>query len=402
MPDQPFSALYLRNFRLFWVAQLISLSGTWMHMTAQGWLVYRLTRSPLYLGIAGAALSLPMLLFTLLGGILADRYPKRDILIVTQSLGVIPPLLMGVLTQTGVVNVWHAIAVAFMMGTVNAFDIPARQSFLVEMVGRGRLLNAIALNSAAFNGARILGPMAAGLIISEVGLPACFFINALSFVPVVLVLKRMNIKGLSRTGAGGVFGELEEGLRFLLGHGEILSLMVMIAVISLFGIPFSQFLPVFAEDVLHIGARGLGYLMGFAGAGAFAAAMVIAFRGGIEKKGRYMSVAVLTFPAALITFTMSRYYPLSAVTLAVTGWAVVSFLATANSFIQLNVRDELRGRVMSVYSLLFLGMAPVGNSLIGFVADRIGTTRALAIAGGICLLTGALFSRAWMRKTARG
>ncbi len=390
--NRPFPALYVRDFRLFWIAQVISLSGSWMHQMAQGWLIYQLTRSPLYLGIAGAALTLPVLAFTLFGGIIADRYSKRDILTVTQTLSILPPLVLGTLTYTGTVNVWHAIITAFVIGTINAFDIPARQSFLVEMVGKGHLLNAIALSSAAFNGARVLGPLAAGLIISWAGLPACFYINALSFIPVILALRMMTIKGTAGTGGSrGFFGEFKEGIHFILKQKEILAMILTITVFSLFGIPFSQFFPVFAEEILGVGARGLGYLMGAAGAGAFSAAMMIAFRGKLRNPKRYMSAAALMFPAALIVFSLSRSFPLSVVTLVASGWAAVSFLATANSSIQLSVRDGLRGRVMSVYSLVFLGMAPVGSAVIGYVADRIGTPQALTAAGTACLLAGGLF-----------
>ncbi|NOY39370.1 MAG: MFS transporter [Nitrospirae bacterium] len=389
---KPFPALYVQNFRLFWIAQIISLSGSWMHQMAQGWLIYKLTRSPLYLGIAGAALTLPMLMFTLFGGILADRYSKRNILIVTQTLSIFPPLILGTLTYTGTVNVWHAIMTAFLMGTINAFDIPARQSFLIEMVGKGHLLNAIALSSAAFNGARILGPLIAGLIISWAGLPACFYINALSFIPVVFVLKMMAIKGTARTGSSkGLFSEFKEGIHFILKQQDILTLILTIMVFSLFGIPFSQFFPVFAEDILGIGAKGLGYMMSSAGAGAFTAAMVIAFRGKIRNTRRYMSIAALMFPAALVAFSLSRSYPLSILILVIMGWAAVSFLATANSSIQENVRDDLRGRVMSVYSLVFLGMAPIGSAMIGYIADKVGTPQALTTAGTICLVAGSVF-----------
>ncbi|MEC4685340.1 MAG: MFS transporter [Nitrospirota bacterium] len=389
---KPFPALYVQNFRLFWIAQVISLSGSWMHQMAQGWLIYQLTRSPLYLGIAGAALTLPVLMFTLFGGIIADRYSKRNILIVTQTLSIFPPLILGTLTYTGTINVWHAILTAFLMGTINAFDIPARQSFLIEMVGKGHLLNAIALSSAAFNGARILGPLIAGLIISWAGLPACFYINALSFIPVVFVLKMMAIKGTARTGSSkGFFSEFKEGIHFILKQQDILTLILTIMVFSLFGIPFSQFFPVFAEDILGVGAKGLGYMMSSAGAGAFTAAMVIAFRGKIRNTRRYMSIAALIFPAALVAFSLSRSYPLSIIILVTMGWAAVSFLATANSSIQENVRDGLRGRVMSVYSLVFLGMAPIGSAVIGYTADKIGTPQALTAAGTICLIAGSVF-----------
>ena len=389
---RPFSALYIRDFRLFWIAQIISLSGTWMHMIGQGWLVYNLTHSPLFLGIAGAAFSLPILLFTLFGGVIADRYSKRNILIFTQTFSIFPPLLLGVLASTGIVNVWHVIAIAFAAGTINAFDIPVRQSFLVEMVGKGHLLNAIALNSASFHGARIVGPMVGGLIISMIGLPACFFINGLSHIPVIFVLRKMLFRVEGRGGSRGMLNEVREGLQFILNRTDIRWVMLTIVVFSLFGIPYHQFLPVFAEDVFNVGAKGLGYLMSAAGAGALFAAIIIAFAGDMKRKRMYMSLASITFPLALLLFSLSRNYLLSMLLLFLSGWAVVSFLATANSSIQLSVSDKLRGRVMSVYSLGFLGMVPIGNALLGLIADALTTPMALTLAGAVCLLAGVLFS----------
>src|SRR4030066_82685 len=199
-----FSALHYRDFRLFWFGQLISLSGTWMQSVAQGWLVYSLTKSPFYLGLVAAASSLPILLFTLAGGVIADRFPKRNLLLITQGLSIIPALILGVLTSTGTATVWHVAVLAFILGTINAIDIPTRQSFLAEMVGKGHIVNAIALNSAAFNGARIIGPMLAGLAISYLGIPACFFLNAVSFAAVIAALASMEAKGEIKTGSKGL------------------------------------------------------------------------------------------------------------------------------------------------------------------------------------------------------
>ncbi|GBE02932.1 MAG TPA: MFS transporter [Nitrospirae bacterium] len=398
----PFSAFYIRNFRLFWIAQLISLSGTWMHMVGQGWLVYQLTHSPLYLGFAGAALSLPILIFTLFGGILADRHSKRTILIITQFLNIFPPLLLGILTFTGKITVWHVIAIAFVIGTINAFDLPVRQSFLIEMVGKGRLMNAIALNSASFHGARILGPLIAGLVISRLGLSACFFINAVSFIPVVIALRGMTIEEKTKKGVKkDILYELREGFHFILGKKDIMTMISIIIVFSLFGLPYNHFLPVFAEDVLKIGASGLGYMMSAAGLGAFSAAMIIAFRGDIRNKQGTIAIASIIFPVALIVFTFSTQFWLSMALLLTFGLTLVSFFATANSFIQMGVPDELRGRVMSVYSLVFLGMVPVGSFTLGFVADAIGTKRALMASATVCLLSGIAYSRVLVSKNKK-
>src|SRR3990172_10769971 len=217
-----FSALSFRDFRLFWFGQLVSLSGTWMQSVAQGWLVYSLTKSPFYLGLVAAASSFPILLFTLLGGVIADRFPKRNLLLITQGLSIIPAILLGILTSMGIATVWHVAVLAFFLGTINAIDIPTRQSFLAEMVGKGHIVNAIALNSAAFNGARIVGPMIAGLTISYLGISACFFLNAASFVAVIAALASIRTKGEIKIGSKRVLSEFMEGIAFLRGSREII------------------------------------------------------------------------------------------------------------------------------------------------------------------------------------
>jgi MFS family permease len=382
---EKFSALYIRDFRLFWAGQIISFSGTWMHVTAQGWLVYSLTRSPFYLGLVAAASSLPILLLSLVGGAVADRVQKRSLLLLTQGLSVIPAFLLGLLTSLGVVEVWHVIALGLFFGTVNAFDVPARQSFLVEMVEEGNLLNAVALNSAAFNGARIIGPVIAGVTIARIGLPACFYLNALSFVAVIVALSMVRARGEKRTGGSGILREITEGMSFIRRAPEVRRPIMLVAVFSLFGLPFVSLLPVFAEDILKAGPRGLGFLMGASGVGALAAALMLALRGEIKHKQRLMALSSITFPAALFVFSRSTSYHLSMALMVVVGLAVVSFLAIANSSIQLSSPSKMRGRVMSVYTLVFLGMTPMGHSMIGTVADVIGSANAVSVASTICL-----------------
>jgi MFS family permease len=388
-----FTALSYRDFRLFWFGQLISLSGTWMQSVAQGWLVYSLTKSPLYLGIVAAAAAFPILLFTLLGGVIADRFPKRNILLVTQALSMIPALALGILTSMGIVKVWEVALLAAFLGTINAVDVPTRQSFLIEMVGRGHVVNAIGLNSAAFNGARIIGPMIAGLSIEYLGMPACFFINALSFLAVIFALSKMDARGDILAKSEGVVSDFVKGIGFIRGKKEIKRAMVLIAVFSVVGLPYINLLPVFAAEVFHRGAQGLGLLVGASGVGALAAALGIAVMGNIENKTRFMSVAALLFSAALLGFSFSRTFWLSIVVIMIGGWGMVSYLAAANSFIQVSVPDELRGRVMSVYSFVFLGLVPVGNSIMGVVADRIGTANAVTAGGVICIVASAVFAK---------
>ena len=387
-----FSALHYRDFRLFWFGQLISLSGTWMQSVAQGWLVYSLTKSPFYLGLVAAAGSLPILLFTLAGGIVADRFRKRNLLLMTQALSIIPALVLGILTDFNLIAVWHVALMATLLGSVNAFDIPARQAFLVEMVGKSNLTNAIALNSAAFNGARMIGPVIAGITIAYIGLPSCFYLNAVSFVAVIIALSKINIRGEIKESSNGFIRDFTEGIQFMKSKPEIYRIILLIAVFSLIGIPYITFLPVFAVEVFRTGPKGLGFLVSAAGTGALTAALSLAFKGDIKEKNRFMSISALCFSFSLFAFSLSKNFYLSIVILIFIGWGIVSFLATANTFIQLSVPDNLRGRAMSVYALVFLGTAPLGNSLLGVLADSFGTARAVSISAIFCIIASVIFS----------
>jgi len=398
MPNERFAAFSYRDFRLFWFGQVISLSGTWMQSVAQGWLVYSLTKSPLYLGMVAAAASLPILLFSLFGGVIADRYPKRDLLLFTQALSILPALALGLLTSRGIVTVWHVAVLAALLGTINALDIPVRQSFLAEMVGKVHILNAIALNSAAFNGARIIGPVIAGMAIAYLGIPACFYLNALSFVAVIIALYRIQAKGEIRTKSEGMRKDFMIGIRFVMDRRDIRNVFSLIAVFSIIGLPYISLLPVFAAEVFHQGAKGLGFLVGSSGIGALTAALNIAVRRDIRNKPRFMALTGLCFSAALLAFSLSGIFWFSLLVMMVGGWGMVSYLAVANSFIQITVPDELRGRVMSVYSLVFLGTVPIGNAIMGFIAHNIGTPRAVTISGATCLFAAAFFARSYLRR----
>jgi MFS family permease len=393
-----FSALSYRDFRLFWFGQIISITGTWMQSVAQGWLVYSLTKSPFYLGMVAAAASLPILLFTLPAGVLADRLPKRNLLLYTQAFSIVPALMLGILTSLKVIAVWQVALLAAVLGSINAVDIPTRQSFLAEMVGRGQVANAIALNSAAFNGARIIGPMIAGAVIASMGIPACFFLNALSFGAVILALSKMQTKGEMRVKSEGMIKDFRKGIGFVRGDREIVAVITLIGLFSLAGLPYISLLPVFAGGVFHKGATGYGFLMGASGIGALTAAVGIAARRSIQNPLKMMSVAVLCFSTALLAFSVSRIFWVSLVIIMLGGWGMVSYLALANSFIQMSVPDDLRGRVMSVYSFVFLGTVPIGNAIMGSVADRIGTTNAVTVGGAICIAGAVLFARKYGKK----
>jgi MFS family permease len=387
-----FLALRQRDFRLFWLGQLVSLSGTWMQSVAQSWLVYSLTKSPFYLGLVAAAGSLPILLFTLLGGVAADRFRKRNLLLLTQALSIIPALLLGILTGSNLIAVWQVAVLAAFLGTVNAFDVPARQSYIAELVGKGSLTNAIALNSAAFHGARMVGPVIAGITIATVGLPACFYLNAASFFAVILALSRITAQGDVQGNLNGVMEDFLEGLRYIKGNAQIFRVIILIAVLGLAGMPFITLLPVFAAEIFRGGPQCYGFLVGATGVGSLAAALFLAFSDDRGEKGRFMSFSALSFAVLLLAFSFSRNFYLSVTLLAGIGWSLVSFFAIANSFIQLAVPDNLRGRAMSVYTFVFLGTAPIGNYVLGMTADVMGTTTAVAMTALLCLIASLVFS----------
>lgn len=382
---QRFSALYVRDFRLFWLSQIISLSGTWMHSVAQSWLVYSLTKSPLYLGIVASLSSLPILLFTLFGGMVADTYPKRNVLIVTQALSMVPALVVAVLTDLGLITVWYVCMTAAFLGTVNAFDVPTRQSFIGEVVEKQDITSAIALNSVAFNGARIAGPVIAGLVIASSGIPACFYLNAFSFLPVLLALWKMKAGRRAERTEGSFLTGLGDGWRFIRRERTVFSIMGWIALFSLFGIPYVTLLPVLAEEVLHSGVKGLSLLMASAGVGSLSGALMIAFAGELKGERTMIPLSGIVFSCAILALSLSRIFSLSAVLLFFAGWGIVTFLAGSNSFIQRAVPDALRGRVMSAYTLVFLGLAPLGNSLIGVTADSVGTVASLELFAVFCI-----------------
>jgi MFS family permease len=386
------AALKNRDFRLFWIGQLISLSGTWMQSVALGWLVYSLTGSPLFLGLIAACESLPILMFTLAGGIMADRFGKRNLLLTTQSLSILPALLLGILTATNIITIWMMAVLAFLLGTFNAFDIPARQSFMPELVGKGSLTNAIALNSAAFHGARMIGPVIAGVIIAQFGIAACFFLNALSFIAVLIALSRIQARGDLYKDSGGIFKNFIEGIQFMKSRHDIFRVILLIAVFSLIGMPFITLLPVYAGEIFRGGAEYYGFLVGATGFGAFSAALMLALRSDITNKGRFMSLAILFVSFSLLIFSISNIFLLSLFMLVIIGGGLVSFFATANSFIQLSAPDNMRGRAMSIYAFVFLGMMPIGNSVMGVLANYVGTKNAVSFSAIVCILASMTFA----------
>jgi len=377
-----FAALRHRNFRLFWFSQLVSLTGTWMHGVAQGWLVLELTNQPFWLGAVGAAGTLPVLAFSLFGGVAADRLPKRSLLIATQCVSTVLALTLGLLARYGQVQVWQVIVVALLLGTANALDLPARQSFVVEMVGREDLLNAIALNSLTFNAARIIGPAVAGVIVAAAGTATCFLVNAASFVPVIAALALMRgLPATARPSGGSVATHLREGFAYAARERRFQGLIALVAAASFFGFPCVTLLPSFARDVLHTDARGYGMLMAVTGVGAIVSVLVLASRQKSGVGGAVVAGAGLVFGAALVLFAASRSFLTAVPLLTIAGAGMVAQAATANTLVQAMVPDALRGRIMSMFTLVLMGAMPLGNILIGALAGLIGTMAAVAAFG---------------------
>jgi MFS family permease len=388
-----FASLRHRNFRLYWFSQLVSLIGTWMQSVAQGWLVLELTDSPFWLGAVGAAGTLPILLFSLLGGVASDRLSKRGLLIATQSVSTVLALVLAVLAHGHWVVVWEVMVIAFLLGTVNALDMPARQAFVMDMVGRPDLLNAIALNSFVFNAARVIGPAIAGGIVAWAGVAACFYLNAASFVPVVVALALM--RGLPAGGGArrqSVAANLREGFAYLARERRFQGFIGLVAAGSLLGFPCIILLPAFARDVLHTHAGGFGALMACTGAGALVSALALASGRGID--GRAVVAAGMLFGASLLGLSASRSF-LSAVPLLIAaGAGMVAQAATSNTLIQAMVPDALRGRLMSIFTLVMLGGTPLGNLAIGALAHRVGTPAAVATFGATLCVSVVLIAGA--------
>jgi MFS family permease len=392
-------ALRHRNYRLFFSGQLVSLIGTWMQTVAQSWLMYRLTNSELLLGLVGFVSYSPVFLLATLGGTWADRRDRRAILVTTQSLAMGLALVLAGLTLSGAVQVWHIFLLAGLLGLVNAFDIPARQAFSVELVGRADLQNAIALNSSVFNGARMVGPAVAGVTVAAIGEGWCFAVNGLSYVAVIAGLLAMRTVPRERAPAGGILANLTAGLGFVRHTPPVRAVLLMLGMASLVGMPYAVLMPVFAKDVLQTGPSGLGWLMSCAGMGALAAALTLALRHEVRGLERWVARASLGFGAALIAFSASRWFAVSAAMLVAVGYCMMLQMASSNTLVQHMVPDRLRGRVMAVYSMMFMGMAPFGALLAGTLAHRLGAPLTVALGGAVCM-AGSLALRGQL-KTVR-
>lgn len=389
-----FPALRHRNFRLFFFGQGTSLVGTWMQNVAQGWLVLQLTNSAYWVGLVSALGSLPVLLVSLPAGVFADRSHKRRVVIATQCLSMVQALAIAVLIWVHRIELWHVAAAAVFLGLVNAFDIPTRQSFIIELVGKDDLGNAIALNSSAFNAARIVGPAVGGVLIGTVGIALCYFLNGISYVAVVAGLLAMRMPPWQRPRLeGDDLTRFREGARYILGDRRIRALVANTALLSIFGFPYTVLMPVFARDALHVGARGLGFLMASMGVGAVFAALGVAVFGSRVPKGRVVQWGGAAFGLAVAAFAFSPHFALAATILLVSGGAMIANNAVTNTLLQTLSPDHLRGRVMGAYAFVFTGMAPLGSYQAGLVAEHFGIRAEIAIGGLVCLVGSLLLWR---------
>ncbi len=383
-----------RNYQLFFAGQLISLIGTWMQTVAQSWLVYRLTGSAVLLGSIGFAGQIPVFLLAPLGGTVADRYSRRHIVIATQISALLLAFTLAALTLTGRVQVWHVFVLAALLGVVNAFDIPARQAFVVEMVGREDLVNAIALNSSMFNVARMIGPAVAGLLVDTIGEGWCFFVNGVSYVAVIAGLLLMTATARTRVPIpGSALASIIEGFRYVKRTGPIRALLLLLGLISIVGFPYAVLMPIFADQILHGGPRGLGILVSAVGVGALVGALTLAAKKGIHDLGHWVAFSAIGFGVSLVLFSLSRSFWLSAALLLPVGFSIMVEMASSNTLIQSLVPDSLRGRVMAVYSMTFMGMAPFGSLLAGALAHRLGAPLTVAAGGVVCIAGAAVFGR---------
>jgi MFS family permease len=386
---QTFRALRHRNYRLFFYGQLVSLIGTWMQSTAMSWLVYQITGSKLLLGVVAAASSAPMMVFSLWGGAIADRYPKRAIIIWTQTAQMIPAFILAALAWTGLAVPWLIVLISVASGIAMAFDMPARQAFTVEMTSREDLLNAVSLNSSVFNGARVIGPAIAGLVIGVFGTAMCFFLNGVSYVAVIVGLLMMRLPDYAPLGEeAAARAGAWSGLKYVLGHRRVRTILALLGVVGIFGWSYAVLLPAFARDVFGRGADGYGILMSASGIGALAGALTVATAGHILPARKMALGGVWLFAGALFAFSLTTNFYLALVFMTIGGFGMLLFFSTSNTVMQTIVPDEMRGRVMGVWGLVFGAMIPLGSLEAGALASWLGAPFALGFGAVICAIAG--------------
>jgi len=400
-----FRSLQYRNYRLFFGGQSISLIGTWIQRIAIPWLVYSITGSVFLLGVFGFAGQIPTFLLAPFAGVLIDRYNRYYILIITQILAMIQALVLAVLFFTGTIEVWHLMLSSIFLGCVNAFDMPARQSFVVDMIEKKEdLSNAIALNSSMVNGARLVGPSIAGILIAATGEGICFLLNGLSYIFVIVSLLMMKItSGKVKSQQGRVLQGLKEGFSYTFGFAPIRSIILLLGLVSLMGMPYMLLMPVFAKEILHGGSHTFGFLMGASGTGALIGALYLASRKSVLGLGKIICLSAAIFGFGLVVFSLSRFFLLSLIFMLIVGFGMMMQMASSNTILQTLVDDDKRGRVMSFYLMAFMGTAPFGSLLAGGLASSLGAPNTLIIGGISCVLGAVVFASKLpeLRKLAR-
>lgn len=385
-----FPALQSRNYRIYFFGQAFSLIGTWLQIVAQGWLVLQLTSSPFLIGLVAALATTPSLLFSLFGGVVVDRFPKKKIMYFTQSANMVLALLLGVLTNMNLATVPVIGTIAFLMGTVNALDAPARQALVPELVGKERLASAIALNSGIFNAARVIGPGLAGILIAWAGIGGAFIANGLSYIAVLIALYFVNITDLPDAGRLHPLLAIKEGIAYSSSHPVIRVLLLFVGVVSIFGWSYTTIMPVIARETFGLDAQGLGYLYAATGLGALLATYLVGRFGTRISPLLFIIGGNTLFATSLFLFSLTTHFTLALVLLFLMGFGLLSQSSMMNTMVQGMVKPEFRGRVMSIYILMFLGMAPLGNFEIGYLTEQIGIAPSFAINAGVVLLFGAV------------
>ncbi|MEI6196687.1 MAG: MFS transporter [Verrucomicrobiota bacterium] len=385
-----FAALKHRNFRLFFIGQLVSLTGTWVQGTAQGWLVYQLTGSKVLLGTVAAVGTLPMLLFSLWGGSVADRYPKRTVILISQVAMMLTAFVFAALVGSGHIQPWHILVLSALGGVAMAFDMPARQAFMVEMTSAEHLMNAVSLNSSIVNGARVVGPAVAGLLMAGIGITWCFILNGVSFIAVIIGLLMMRLpKFVPPVGIHSAGRHVLEGFKYVAGHRRLrILLLLLFAVVGVFGWSYAVLLPAYATDILHIGEGGYGALLSANGFGALLGALTVATWGSRIRPRLLILGGLWLFSAMLLLLAFVRWYPLVLLCLVVGGWGMLLYFATTNTLLQSSVTHAMRGRVMGIWALVFGGMMPLGGLECGFLSHAVGVPWTIAVGAMICAGAG--------------
>jgi len=393
--DTMFRSLKYRNYKLFFSGQSISLIGTWMQRIALPWLVYHKTGSAFLLGVVGFAGQIPTFLLSPLAGVVTDRFSRYKVLLTTQIISLVQALVLAVLALTGAIEIWHIVVLSIILGCINAFDVPARHSFVIQMVEKKEDLgNAIALNSLMFNGARLIGPTVAGIMLATTGEGVCFLINAVSYIFVIvsILMMRVERREIPKKNTR-MISELKEGFHYTFGSMPIKHLIILLAVVNLFGSSYQVLMPVFAREILHGGSDIFGFLMGAAGLGALAGAAYLASRESVLRLGKNIPFAAAIFGIGLVMLALTNFLPVTLFLMVIIGLGLMLHTASSNTILQTITTDEMRGRVMSFYTMAIMGTAPFGSLLAGSLAKIIGTQQAILISGIVCILGAAVFMR---------